>query len=83
MLMVLLLGWLFVPIYIASGVRGLHTQQTHTWMFTHCLTILLYSSYVLYSSLGDHHARIFAKAIWWEENTIIYSGLVLIYLHLH
>lgn len=28
MLMVLLLGWLFLPIYIASGVRHPHTKST-------------------------------------------------------
>lgn len=74
--MVLLLGWLFLPIYIASGVSCHEISHRHTFAHAgHHLGCL--------SSPGDDNARIFAEAIWWEKNTAIYSHLVLIYLYLH
>lgn len=50
MLMVLLLGWLFLPIYIASGVRRPHIiYHTHTLMHDFV--------YSIYSSLNSFFSR--------------------------
>lgn len=79
MLMVLLLGWVFLPIYISSGVRQLkyHTLCT-------CVILPIYSiSELSLSSPGDDHARILAEAVWGQENPVVLSRPLLIYLHLH
>lgn len=35
------------------------------------------------SPAGDDHAGIFAEALWWQKNAVIYRRAVLIYLHLY
>lgn len=79
MLMVLLLGWVFLPIYLSSGVRQLKYHSLCTGMILRIYSI----SELSLSSPGDDHARILAEAVWGQENTVVLSRPLLIYLHLH
>lgn len=80
MVMVLLLGWLFLPIYIASGVRCTCRQSNTphtTWTFCY------FVQFFFFISPGNNNARILAEAFRWEKNTVVYSRPVLVYLHFH
>lgn len=77
--MVLLLGWLFLPIYIASGVRGLVDSNTSLIMFsTHYTVHKKINVFV-----GDNYAGVSSEEIWKQKNTDFYCYFVFIYLHLH
>lgn len=76
MLMVLLLGWLFLPIYIASGVKHPHTMDNL------CFFMPL-SHFPTLPPIGEDHARVLTEALWWEKNAAIYSHPVSLYLHFH
>lgn len=77
-----MLGWLFLPIYIASGVRGLVNSSTSLIMFNIPHTVHCSKKYfnVL---VGDNYARVSSEEIWRQKNTDIYCYFVFIYLHLH
>lgn len=80
MLMVLLLGWLFLPIYIASGVKHPHTKSTK------CEGKSFYMPLTHFPTLppaGEDHARVLTEALWWEKNAAIYNHPVTLYLHFH
>lgn len=77
--MVLLLGWVFLPIYISSGVRQLKYHTLCPWVILSIYSI----SELSLSSPGDDHARILAEAVWGQENPVVLSRPLLIYLHLH
>lgn len=70
MMMVLLLGWLFLPIYIASGVSFLHTlwKKETISCCMHDFGHLFPRDLIeldLISSTGDNDARVSAEAVWW------------------
>lgn len=57
--MVLLLGWLFLPIYIASGVKQPHKNAIkNIWGF-------LFRHFPTRLPAGEDHARVLTEALWW------------------
>lgn len=80
LLMVLLLGWLFLPIYIASGVNHSHTKSQK------CDEQSFYmppSHFPTLPPAGENHAGVLTEALWWEKNADIHSHPVSVYLHFH
>lgn len=83
--MVLLLGWLFLPIYIASGVKQ-HTEIPQKMLlisFVFFFSFFFKYHFPTCSPAGEDHARVLTEALRWEKNADIHSHPVSIYLHLH
>lgn len=78
--MVLLLAWLFLPIYIASGVRGCIHSNTSLFTFYKHYTV---HNFFFNVPVGDNYAGISSEEIWRQKDTDIYCYFVIIYLHLH
>lgn len=80
--MVLLLGWLFLPIYIASGVkhpRHVPTTQSKSGFFV----LIPLSHHPTLLPAGEDHAGVPTEALRWQENAALHRHPVSIHLHFH
>lgn len=80
LLMVLLLGWLFLPIYIASGVNQSRTKSQKCDEKSFSMPL---SHFPTRPPAGEDHAGVLTEALWWEKNADIHSHPVSVYLHFH